>query len=157
MSHSNKTVKPHAPSPTDFATSLLSESLITSKDYLSMHELFRESSFSSDEQEVILYILNHENHCDTCSSAHTNYHEEYSATNPFIPCLMEGKPINDKHINVLLSFLRKIIKNEGQVAAENLILFLKEGFTQKNVMELITAHAMQSIKNYTFHIGETAL
>lgn len=157
MSHSNKTVKTYASNPADFATSLLSESLITSKDYLSMHELFRESSFSSDEQEVILYILNHENHCDTCSSAHTNYHEEYSANNPFIPCLVEGKSIQDKRMAMLLSFLRKMIKNEGQVAAENLILFLKEGFTQKNVMELITAHAMQSIKNYTYHIGENAL
>ena len=145
--------KPPSNMRTDLVSSLLGESLITAKDYLTLPELFRESSFTPDEQEVILFILNHENRCDTCLQSHTNLHEEYSAANEYITALFETQPIFDWRINALLAFMRDIIRTNGHITPENIKQFMDAGFTQKNVMELITAHAMQSIKNYTFHIG----
>ncbi|MDR3477405.1 MAG: hypothetical protein P4M14_05170 [Gammaproteobacteria bacterium] len=137
----------------DLVSSLLGESLITSRDYLTLPELFHESTFSNDEQEVILYALNHDNRCDTCLLPHTNLHEDYSASNQFISDLMDGKSIVDEKMATLLTFIRDIIKEKGLLPSDKIIAFLAAGYSQKNVMELITAHAMQSIKNYTYHIG----
>jgi AhpD family alkylhydroperoxidase len=137
----------------DLVSSLLGESLITSRDYLTLPELFRESTFSLDEQEVILYALNHHNRCDTCLSSHTNLHEDYSASNQFISDLIDGASVTDEKVSTLLAFIKDIIDEKAQLASDKIITFLTAGYTQKNVMELITAHAMQSIKNYTYHIG----
>lgn len=137
----------------DLASSLLGEPLLTAKDYLTIPELLTQSTFSDEEQELVFYVLNKENPCEYCILNHINSEEPLEEP-VFIKTLREGSLDSDLRMEELYECLGELIQRRGTLSTAQIKQFLSAGFTEKNVMELVTAHAMQTIHFYTYHIGK---
>ena len=127
------------------------------ESYLYGYERFRkDSGFTPAEQEVVLLTISYENGCDYCMAAHSVIADTRSRVpTPVTDAIRAGKEIPDPRLRALSQFTRAMLTKRGRPTQEDVEAFLKAGFTEKQILDVVLAIAVKTISNYTNHLFET--
>lgn len=136
---------------------ILAESPIALQAYGSLTELFSKSSLKSEEQKIILLIISQEYRCDYNIAMLSQSAKQYYIPDEIISAIKDEKPLHDMRLNALRKFVLNIMTNKGKVSAEDVEKFLSLGYTQQNILEIITAISLQTLSNYTNLIARTPI
>lgn len=125
--------------------------------YLHGYQLFRrESGFTAGEQELIFLSIARVNECTYCVAAHSFIAEAVSKTpTQAIDAVRNDSAIEDPKLAALGKFTQIMLTSRGKPTPDELSAFLKAGYSEKNVLEIILAIAVKTISNYSNHVFHT--
>lgn len=127
--------------------------------YLHGYELFREDSgFAPPEQEVVFLTISRLNGCGYCMSAHSMLADKMSQVPAdVIEALRSDKPIPDDRLAALNAFTKVMFETRGLPTQGDVDAFLKAGFEEQHVMQIVLALAVKTLSNYSNHINHPEL
>ena len=136
---------------------VMAESATTLGAYLSIGQLFGESSFSPTERQVVFLTTNRFNECDYCMAAHSVIGEMQKVPADVITAIRDDRPIDDPKLEALRIFTRTMVEKRGHLSTADIAAFLAMGYTKEQVLEVILGVSFKSLSNYVNHVAETPL
>jgi len=129
------------------------------KMYLYGYRLFREeATFSPVEQEVIFLTISRENGCDYCVGAHSMIADKMSGVPAHVTeAVRAGSSIDDPRLQALHDFTMAMLDRRGAPSRVEVEAFLRAGFSEQQILEVIVAIAVKTLSNYNNHLAHTAL
>jgi alkylhydroperoxidase family enzyme len=125
------------------------------KAYQTLHELFVNTSFNEEELTVVWQTINVEHECHYCIPAHTGIAAMMKVDDKITEALRNRTTMPTNKLQVLHEMTLKIVRNRGHVTQEDLDTFYAEGYTERQVLEIILGLSQKVISNYTNHIANT--
>lgn len=134
---------------------VLASSPETLEAYKTLHALFTKTSFNADELTVVWQTINVEHECHYCVPAHTGIAQMMKVSDELTEALRNSTAMPTEKLQVLHDFTLKVVRERGHVAQEDLNVFYKAGYGEKQVLEVILGVSQKVISNYTNHIAQT--
>lgn len=134
---------------------VLAESPAALKAYTSVAGAFAETTLSGTEQQVVAMTTSFENDCTYCMAAHSTMSGMTGVPDDVVESLRSGTAIADPKLNALATFTRAVVQKHGAVDSGATEAFLAAGYTNENILEIITGVAQKVISNYTDHFAQT--
>lgn len=134
---------------------IMAESPNLLKAYIDVSKLFAETELSNLEQQVILLSVSYVNDCAYCMAAHCTIAKKQHVSHELLYAIREGKPLSDPRLEVLRNFTETVVTTRGRPSEKQIELFLKSGYSKKNLLEVILGVGLKTLSNYTNHIGHT--
>lgn len=125
--------------------------------YINLSKIFNDTSFTVGEQHLIMLAVSIVNKCDYCTAAHSRAAKANGIPSVIINAVRKDKAIPDERLSALIEITQKITVTRGNIKAEDLDSFYKQGFFPENVMELIIGISIKTISNYINHITENII
>ena len=125
--------------------------------YHALWGLFKNTSLTPLEQQVVYQTSNFENNCHYCVPGHTGLMMKGKMPKDVLDALRDGTPIADAKLQALREFTRLMVVNRGHVGDDALQDFLDAGYTQQAALDVIVGLATKVMSNYTNAIAHTEL
>ena len=125
--------------------------------YRALYRLFDATSLTPVERQVVLLSVSYINACSYCMAGHSLMAEFAGVTPEIIAALRAGEPLPDSKLAALAAFTRAVVEGRGQLADDQLQVFLDAGYTQTQVLEVILGVGVKTMSNYTNHVVHTPL
>ncbi|MGE0144849.1 MAG: carboxymuconolactone decarboxylase family protein [Planctomycetota bacterium] len=125
--------------------------------YMSLAQAVGKSSFTPAERHVAWFAVNQANGCTYCMAAHTAIAKGEKIADSVITAARNGTPQTEPRLLALHEFTTAVVEHRGLVPTAALEEFRAAGFTNQNVLEVVTVVAMKTLSNYVNHIAKTPL
>lgn len=125
--------------------------------YSALWDLFKQTTLTPHEQQVVYMTSNFENECHYCMAGHTALARMQKMEHAVISALRNGTAISDPKLEALHRFTALVVRNRGWVSDADTNAFMAAGYTSRNVLEVILGVATEVMSNYTNHIAHTPL
>ena len=137
----------------------LAESPVTLQAYKQLGALVEQSSFSPEEQQVILISASVENNCEYCVAAHSFLARNVAkVAADTIAALRNAQALSVPKLNALSALTRAVVRERGWIANSiELADFFAAGYTQQQALEVILGVTMKTLSNYANHLTGTPL
>lgn len=132
---------------------VMSNSLATLKTFLGITSALKTSTIPADISERIALRLAVLNGCNYCLAAHS-YSASKILSHEEILNARAGKSCGEK-ANVALIFAESVMKNAGKVSDEELEKVKKAGFTNGEILEIVTIVTLNFFTNAVNNISHT--
>lgn len=125
--------------------------------YTYSYKTFRENSgFSTQEQEVVFLTISFENECDYCMAAHSFIADKMSNVPEDITnAIRNNTEIRDSRFKALSLFTKQMLEKKGLPSQEDINDFLRAGYTENNILGVITGIGIKVMSNYFNHVFNT--
>ena len=122
--------------------------------YTYSYNAFRTNSgFTPVEQEVVFLSVAYENNCEYCMAAHSFVGDMMSKVPTEVTnAIREGKQIPDVKLAALSKLSKLLTGNRGIVSEAEIDAFLAVGYSEINVLGIITGIAVKTMSNYSNHL-----
>ena len=127
------------------------------KAYMSLNELFEQTSLSPLERQIVILATSAANGCEYCVAAHSVGAKMQQVPADMITAIREGKPLSVPRWEALRVLTQDIVNARGWPDERAVEQFLDVGFSASQVLEVILGVAMKTLSNYTNHIADTPL
>lgn len=125
--------------------------------YQVLHGLFLNSSFNADEKTVVWQTINVEHACHYCVPAHTGIAKSMKVDDAISNALRDETPLPNAKLEALRDFTLAMVRQRGELEAQQLQDFYAAGYSQQNVLEVILGLSQKVMSNYTNHIAKTPI
>ena len=125
--------------------------------YQFLRGLFRTSSLTPVEQELVLLTINYEHNCKYCMAVHSARATMAKMPDEVLESLRNGSSVPDDKLEALRFFTRKMVVERAWVADQDVETFLEAGYTHQNVMEIVLAIGMKVLTTYSNHLFDAPL
>lgn len=127
--------------------------------YMGGYAKFRQDSgFTPAEQEVVFLTISRENGCHYCVAAHSMIADAISKVPMEVTdAIRDGAPISDSRLAALNRFAKAMVQSRGMPDRREVEAFLKAGFSERQVLEIVLAIAVKTLSNYTNHLLHTPI
>ncbi len=136
---------------------VFAESPATLKAYLSIGQIFDESSFSPTERQLVILTTSRLNECHYCIAAHSTVAEMQTVPTDVINAIRNDQPIADSKLEALRTFTTAVVEKRGWVTGDDTEAFLAAGYTKAQILEVILGTSFKTLSNYANHIADTPL
>ena len=136
---------------------VMAESPVMLGAYLSMGQLFDQSSFSATERQIVLLATSRFNECDYCMAAHSVIAGMQEVPADVIDAIRNDQPIDDIKLEALRNFTSKVVKKRGHMSPADIAEFLAMGYSNAQVLDVIFGISFKTLSNYVNHVAETPL
>ncbi len=133
----------------------LAEAPTAVKAYLSLADIYGETSFTPTEREVVAMTSSFENECHYCMAAHSTAAKGAGVPGDVIEALRSGEKLADNKLEALRTFARKVVTRRGWVEDADVQAFKNAGYTNAQSLEVIVGVALKTISNYSNHLLDT--
>lgn len=123
--------------------------------YQTLHQLFSETSFNSEELTVVWQTINVEHACHYCVPAHTGIAKMMKVDDKITDALRDETPLQNEKLEALRTMTLSIVRNRGHVSEDDLNAFYAAGYGEAQVLEIILGLSQKTISNYVNHIANT--
>lgn len=113
------------------------------------------STLTGQEQQIAYLAASYENNCHYCMAAHTSIGQMYKIDQSILDALREGREIPDTKLEALSQYVKATTVKRGRVSQQDIEAFLAAGYTQENVLEIITIVSLKVMTNYINYIAQT--
>lgn len=120
--------------------------------YVGMQQAFEMSSLSSAEKHAVLLAVSVANGGEYCVPAHSSLAAREGIDQALVTRLRAGQLPDDARLAALVTFTLRIVRNRGRVEQKDVDHFLRAGFEDIHIMEVILGVTMKTMSNYTNHI-----
>jgi len=125
--------------------------------YLTLGDLFEQTSLSPAEQQVVLLTVSRENRCEYCVGAHSVLADMAGVPKEVTDAVRDGQPLPDPRLEALSRFTAAVVEARGWVGDAEVAAFLEAGYGPQQVLEVVLGVGMKTLSNYTNHIAGTEL
>jgi alkylhydroperoxidase family enzyme len=125
--------------------------------YAAMSAIFRKSSFSETEQQLVLLTVSVENEAHYCTPAHTQRVRNALLDEAEIRAVRDGRALSDVRLEALRAFTVRMIRERGFLSDAELAGFMAAGFTRSQALDVVLAVGLKTLSNYVNHLAETPL
>jgi uncharacterized peroxidase-related enzyme len=124
--------------------------------YLGLSEAFADAKLSPQVREQIGLAVGEDNQCDYCVAAHSAIGKLSGLTPEEI---QEGRRAKsrDPKTNAVLGFSKKLSANRGNITDQDFSEVKKAGCSDEEILEIVTAVALNLFTNYINHVADTAI
>lgn len=136
---------------------IFAESPATLKAYLTLGQIFDESSFSSTERQVVILAASRFNECHYCIAAHSVIADLQKVPADVVEAMRNDQPISDDKLEALRTFTTAVVEKRGWVSEDDTSAFVAAGYTNAQILEVILGITFKTLSNYTNHITDTPL
>lgn len=123
--------------------------------YASLSAIFRKSSLTPPEQQLVLLAISVEHGSAYCTPAHAVRARQAGLDERLIECVSAAAPVPDARLEALRAFVFEMVHARGVLAPGALETFLAAGFTRANSLEVILAVGLKTLSNYVAHVAQT--
>lgn len=117
--------------------------------------LTQNSVLSPVERQVAFLAASYENNCHYCMAAHSTIGQMTKVPQDSIDALRAGTTLPDTKLEALSQYVKATTVKRGRVSQEDIQHFLKAGFTQESILEVITIVGFKVFTNYINYITQT--
>ncbi len=96
---------------------VLAESPATLDGYLALNDIFERSSFSPQEQQLLLLTISVVNGCTDCVPAYSTVAKTVGLSDAVIGAIRDGKPVPDARLAALHGLAAAVVEKRGRVVA----------------------------------------
>lgn len=125
--------------------------------YSTTWNIFKTTTLSEVEQQIVYQAANFENECNYCVPWHTFLSRQAGMNQSDIEALREGARLSNEKYEQLKRFTQSLIRTKGKVVKADLNAFFQAGYTEQNALEVILGIAIKTMSNYTNSIAGTPL
>lgn len=100
------------------------------------------------ERQIVQVAASVENRGAYCVAGHTAFTEKQGLPRAPVDAIRQGKPPADRRHRALADFTRAVVRHRGHVSEATVLAFRAEGFSNQQILEVITGIALKSITNY---------
>lgn len=127
--------------------------------YMRGYAKFRQGSgFTPAEQEVVFLTISRANGCHYCVAAHSVIADAISKVPVEVTnAIRDGSPVPDSRLSSLSRFTEAMVRSRGTPEHREVEAFLKAGFTERQVLEIVLAIAVKTLSNYANHLFHTPI
>lgn len=136
---------------------VLAESPQALAAYHAMSDQFQQSSLSRPVQLVVWLTASRHNGCGYCVAAYSAMAKGEGVDDSVVEAIREDKPIDDTALQAVRIFTTQVVEQRGWVADHDVQAFLDSGFTQRQVLDVLTGVAQKTLSNYVNHLARTPL
>lgn len=127
------------------------------KAYLSLNELFEQTSLSPLERQIVILSTSVTNGCEYCVAAHSMAARMQHVPADVIESFRDSRSLSSPRWEALRLLTMEIVQLRGWPPEESIEAFLAAGFEPHQVLEVILGVSMKTLSNYTNHIVGTPL
>ncbi len=120
--------------------------------YIGMQNAYEMSSLSAAEKYAVLLVVSVANGGEYCVPAHSTLAAREGIDLSLVTRLLAGQLPDDIRLAALVNFTLRIVRNHGRVDRKDVDHFLRAGFSEVHIMDVILGVAMKTMSNYTNHI-----
>ncbi|MEM7485251.1 MAG: carboxymuconolactone decarboxylase family protein [Bacteroidota bacterium] len=113
------------------------------------------STLTGEEQQVAYLSASYENNCHYCMAAHTSIGQMHKIDQSILDALRAGTTIPNAKLEALSQYVKATTVKRGRVSQEDIDAFLEAGYTQENVLEVITIVSLKVMTNYINYVAQT--
>lgn len=134
----------------------MAHSPVALQAYLGLSGAFAVAKLPPKVREQIGLAVGEDNQCGYCVAAHSAIGKHAGLTPEEIE---EGRRARsrDPKTNAILVFAKKLSANRGNVTDPELAEVRKAGCSEEEILEIITAVALNLFTNYVNHVADTAI
>jgi len=126
--------------------------------YLGMDAAWEKSSLSHKERQIILLTASVQNQCLYCEAAHSTVLKSMMKVDGEIVKAIRAKTeLSDKKLDALVTFTKEVVSERGFVSEGTKEKFLRAGYTEVAMMEVLIGVALKTISNYLDHLNPTTI
>lgn len=134
---------------------MMAESPALTKGYLSIAQIFDETSFSPTQRQVIILTASRYNQCHYCMAAHSVIAEMQKVPQDVVDAIRNDNPIADVKLEALRKFTTQVVDKRGWVSNEEIQAFVDAGYARQQILEVILGISFKTLSNYVNHITNT--
>ena len=124
------------------------------KGYHALIVEFTKSSFTSQEQQLVLLATSVENKGQYCTLAHSAAAKLLAhLPTETIDAVNKGEPVADVKLNALVTLTRELVRQRGYLDPKFVQSFIAAGYRKEQIMELLVGVAVKTISNYLDHLS----
>ena len=112
------------------------------------------SSLKAKEKEVVNLVVSQVNECDYCLAAHTFIGKLNGFSDEQIIEIRKGGASFDPKLNALAALVKSQVENRGKADAALVDAFFAAGFTNENLVDVITVIGDKMVTNYLYAITQ---
>ena len=136
---------------------VFAESPAALKAYLTIGQLFDESSFSATERQLVILAASRFNECRYCVAAHSTIADMQMVPADVVESIRNDQPIADRKLEALRTFTTAVVEKRGWVTENDTAAFITAGYTKAQILEVTLGVSYKTLSNYTNHIADTPL
>jgi alkylhydroperoxidase family enzyme len=125
------------------------------KAYTQLHQLFMNTSFDAEELTTVWQTINVEHECHYCVPAHTGIAHSMKVDAALTEALRNSEVMPTAKLQALQDFTLSMVRNRGNVPANEMDAFFAAGYGQQQVLEVILGLSQKVISNYVNHVAQT--
>lgn len=136
---------------------VLAESPQALAAYKAASDQFMKCSLPDEAKLVVLLTASRSNGCSYCVAAYSALAPAHHVDESVVKAIREDKPVDDPKLEAVRTFTAHVVDNRGWLADADVHAFLAAGFTQRQVLDVLTGVAVKTLSNYVNHLAQTPL
>ncbi len=136
---------------------VFAESPAALKAYLTIGQIFDESSFSPTERQLVILTASRFNECRYCVAAHSVVAGMQKVPADVIEAIRKDQPIAVSKLEALRTFTTAVLEQRGWVREDDTAAFLAAGYSKAQILEVILGISFKTLSNYVNHVADTPL
>ncbi len=109
------------------------------------------------ERQVVLLAASAENDCEYCMAAHGMLAHNAGLSTVDVRATQQRLQISDDRLEALRRFAACVVETRGWVPDVEVDSFMRVGFTQAQVLEVVLGVALKTLTNYANHLVKPAV
>jgi uncharacterized peroxidase-related enzyme len=135
---------------------VLANSPVALEAFLGLHKIASEGVLDEQTRERIALTVAQENGCQYCVSAHTAIGRKAGLDNVEIAANRTGTS-QDEKAAAAVSFAHTVVEHKGQVSAAELLAIRNAGYSEAEIVEIITHVVMNVLTNFIGTISQVEI
>jgi uncharacterized peroxidase-related enzyme len=127
---------------------VIAESPSALKGLVGLNHEFVHSTFSPEEQQVILLATSTTNECVYCVAGHTAFAQNLDISPNDLSALRSQQSTSNPRFNILVNTVQQLIQLRGRISTTCMNDFLQVGFSHGQFMELVLGICVKTFTNY---------
>ncbi len=134
----------------------MAHSPVALQAYLGLSGAFAGAKLSPKIREQIGLVVGEDNQCGYCVAAHSAIGKLSGLTPEEIEASRRARA-KDPKTDAILKFAKRLSANRGNITDSELAETHKAGCSDEEILEIITAVALNLFTNYVNHVADTAI
>lgn len=135
----------------------MAESPALLQGYLTLSDLFTNSTLSPAEQAVVLLTVSRVHECPYCMAAHSTDADMKKVPAEIVEAIREDHAIPAARFESLRRLTEQLVARRGWPDPLVISSFLSAGYTRQQLLEVVLGVGLKTLSNYTNHLADTPL
>jgi len=135
----------------------MAESPYLLEAFTSLRAIYGRGTFTPVEREALALAVSFDNNCTYCMAAHSTFAKMNGIPEDDLSLLRAGKSPSSPRLRAITALTRQILRSNGHLASEDIQGFLRAGFSQAQLLEVLVGISTTAIANYTHNIAKTPI
>jgi uncharacterized peroxidase-related enzyme len=122
--------------------------------YVSLSNIFRTTSLTPAEQQIVILTASVENKCGYCVAAHSKGAKMAGVPEDAINAIRNRIPLKDPKTEALRRLVSQTVDKRGWLSDADVRAFLDQGYSKSQLLDVMVGVSMKTLSNYINHLTD---